>query len=103
MQERQAPARITHQYAAYMTSTNQLKCALCAVAIKNNDTAAWEGHLATKAHRANAGKAKETERKQQEKLRLQRKQKERNESDNDDPMDFKVSTTGFKAIRTSRQ
>ncbi|KIK25082.1 hypothetical protein PISMIDRAFT_363539 [Pisolithus microcarpus 441] len=46
-------ARIDHPLAAY-TSSGQLRCIICATSVKH--TAAWQGHLGSKAHRVNAAR-----------------------------------------------
>lgn len=46
-------ARVDHPLAAY-TSSGQLRCIICATSVKH--TAAWQGHLGSKAHRVNAAR-----------------------------------------------
>ncbi|KAI5981585.1 hypothetical protein EDD15DRAFT_350557 [Pisolithus albus] len=46
-------ARVDHPLAAY-TSSGQLRCIICATNVKH--TAAWQGHLGSKAHRVNAAR-----------------------------------------------
>ncbi|KAI6104790.1 hypothetical protein EDD17DRAFT_81517 [Pisolithus thermaeus] len=46
-------ARVNHPLAAY-TSSGQLRCVICATSVKH--AAAWQGHLGSKAHRANAAR-----------------------------------------------
>ncbi|CCA71441.1 hypothetical protein PIIN_05380 [Serendipita indica DSM 11827] len=78
--------RITHPFAAYNAS-GQLRCTLCAIVVKDNETA-WAGHLGSKSHRTNAGRLKEAQERESEKMRLEKgKRKALVAHDDDEPED----------------
>lgn len=67
LRSRRQDARISHPLASY-TTAGQLRCIACAITIKN--TAAWDGHIGSKAHRLAASELRKREQRNADSTRL---------------------------------